>query len=280
MKCLVTGYNGQLGYDIVKELEKNNIEAKGIDILDLDITNRDNVISYVKEYNPDVIFHCAAYTKVDAAEENKELCYNVNVNGTDNLTYAASLVGAKIIYISTDYVFNGEKESFYQVDDKVDPINYYGKTKYLGEEKVRTYPKHFIVRISWVFGINGGNFVKTMLRLANEKDEINVVSDQYGSPTYTKDLALLLVNVAKTDKYGTYHATNEGVCSWYEFTKYIFKVNDINIKVNPIETKDYKTLAKRPLNSKMDKKKLEENNFDRLPTWQDAIDRYSKELKN
>lgn len=278
MKCLVTGYNGQLGYDVVKELEKRNIECLGIDKNELDLTKKDDVYNYVKNYNPDVVIHCAAYTQVDKAEENKELCYDVNVNATKYLVDVCNEIGAKICYISTDYVFNGDVEGYHKVDEETDPINYYGLTKYLGEEEVRKNDKHFIVRISWVFGINGNNFIKTMLKLSETKDELSVVCDQIGSPTYTYDLAKLLVDMINTDKYGTYHATNEDICSWYEFAKYIFEINDIDIKVNEVLTKDYKTLAKRPYNSKLDKSSLD-NDFYRLPDWKDACKRYCRELK-
>lgn len=278
MKCLVTGYNGQLGYDVVKELERRNIECLGIDKNELDLTKKDDVYNYVKNYNPDVVIHCAAYTQVDKAEENKELCYDVNVNATKYLVDVCNKIGAKICYISTDYVFNGDVKGYHKVDEKTDPINYYGLTKYQGEEEVRKNKKHFIVRISWVFGINGNNFIKTMLKLSETKDELSVVCDQVGSPTYTYDLAKLLVDMVITDKYGTYHATNEDVCSWYEFAKYIFEINNIDIKVNEVLTKDYKTLAKRPYNSKLDKSSLD-NDFYRLPDWKDACKRYCRELK-
>ena len=278
MKCLVTGYNGQLGYDVVKELERRNIECLGIDKNELDLTKKDDVYNYVKNYNPDVVIHCAAYTQVDKAEENKELCYDVNVNATKYLVEVCNEIGAKICYISTDYVFNGDIEGYHMVDEKVDPINYYGLTKYQGEEEVRKNKKHFIVRISWVFGINGNNFIKTMLKLSETKDELSVVCDQIGSPTYTYDLAKLLVDMVSTDKYGTYHATNEDVCSCYEFAKYIFEINNFDIKVNEELTKDYKTIAKRPYNSKLDKSSLD-NDFYRLPSWKDACKRYCRELK-
>lgn len=278
MKCLVTGFNGQLGYDVVKELERRNIECLGIDKNELDLTQKDDVYNYIKKYNPDVVIHCAAYTQVDKAEENKELCFDVNVNATKYIVDVCKEIDAKILYISTDYVFNGNVEDYHKVDEKADPINYYGLTKYLGEEEVRKNEKHFIVRISWVFGINGNNFIKTMLKLSETKDELSVVCDQIGSPTYTYDLAKLLVDMISTDKYGTYHATNEDICSWYEFAKYIFEINNIDIKVNKVLTKDYKTLAKRPYNSKLDKSSLD-NYFYRLPSWKDACKRYCRELK-
>lgn len=280
MKFLVNGYTGQLGYDIVRELNKRGYnDIFHPDYPDVDITIEENVKNAIMNYNPDVIFHCAAYTAVDKAESDKEKCYDVNVNGTANIVKYAKEVGAKVIYISTDYVFDGTKEGYYEVDDPICPIDYYGYTKELGEEKVREYDNHVIVRISWVFGINGNNFIKTMLKLAKTKDEVNVVSDQIGSPTYTKDLAKLLVDMSLSDKTGTYHATNDGVCTWNEFASYIFESNGINMKVNKILTKDYPTAAKRPHNSKMSKEKLIQDGFQILPHWKDAVDRYNEELK-
>ena len=280
MKFLVTGVNGQLGYDVKKELLARGYE----DLLcpsrdELDITKKEDVKRVILEYCPDVIIHCAAYTAVDKAEEEKDICYNVNVNGTRYLLTYAKEVGAKFIYISTDYVFDGSKDGSYKEDDDTSPINYYGQTKLLGEKLVCEYFNHVIVRISWVFGINGNNFVKTILRLSTSKNELGVVCDQVGSPTYTKDLARLLVDMAISDKTGIYHVTNEGYCSWNEFAKYIFEVNDIDMVVNPVLSKDYKTVAKRPLNSKMDKSKLVRDGFVSLPDWKDAVLRYSEELK-
>lgn len=280
MKFLITGVNGQLGHDVKQEL----MDRGYFDILaptreEMDITNKEQVEKIVLDYKPDVIFHCAAYTAVDLAEDEKEKCYDINVNGTKYLTDAASVVHAKMIYISTDYVFDGTKDGVYDVDDEIHPVNYYGKTKYLGEEIVKKYENHIIVRISWVFGINGKNFVKTMLRLAETKRELSVVSDQIGSPTYTKDLSRLLVDMSLSDIKGTYHATNEGYCSWYDFAKTIFEVNHIDMKVSPILTKDYKTKAKRPLNSRLNKDCLDDADLDRLPDWKDAVERYSKVLK-
>ena len=247
--------------------------------VDLDITNEDAVKKMIREYRPSVIFHCAAYTAVDKAEEEQEKCYQVNVLGTKYLTEAAKEMDAKIIYISTDYVFDGTKEGLYQVEDKVNPVNYYGKTKYLGENFVCAYDNHIIVRISWVFGINGKNFIRTMLNLAESHKELNVVCDQIGSPTYTKDLAGLLVNMFLSNVKGLYHVTNEGYCSWYEFAEFIFKESRKKVKVHPILTKDYKTIAKRPLNSKLSKESLDDIGMKRLPEWQDAVKRYICELK-
>ena len=280
MKFFITGVNGQLGYDVKRELlERGYTDILAPTRVDLDITNEDAVKKMIREYRPSVIFHCAAYTAVDKAEEEQDKCYQVNVLGTKYLTEAAKEVGAKIIYISTDYVFDGTKEGLYQVEDKVNPVNYYGKTKYLGENFVRAYDNHIIVRISWVFGINGKNFIRTMLNLAESHKELNVVCDQIGSPTYTKDLAGLLVNMFLSNVKGLYHVTNEGYCSWYEFAEFIFKEGRKKVKVHPILTKDYKTIAKRPLNSKLSKESLDDIGIKRLPEWQDAVKRYIRELK-
>lgn len=280
MKTFITGGAGQLGYDIIRELQKrgyNDILAPTIE--ELDITDSAELSKVIEDYKPDVIFHCAAYTAVDKAEENKELCYNINVLGTKNIAEAAKKVDAKVVYISTDYVFNGTKDGLYVPEDQPDPINYYGFTKLGGEQEVAKLDKYLIVRISWVFGINGNNFIKTMLRLSETKSELNVVSDQIGSPTYTEDLSRLLVDMVEKDKRGIFHATNEEYCSWHEFAKYIFEINGIDMKVNPVLTKDYQTAATRPLNSKMDKSKLDEEGLDRLPSWKDATQRYCKVLK-
>ncbi len=279
MKFLITGASGQLGYDVKLEL----LNRGYYDILSpsssvMDLRNKDSVRDTILDYKPDIVFHCAAYTAVDKAEDERELCSDVNINGTKYIVDACSEVGAKLIFISTDYVFDGSKDGFYLEDDKVSPINYYGKTKWLAEENVRGYDNHIITRISWVFGINGNNFVKTMLKLSDTRDEISVVSDQIGSPTYTKDLSKVLVDMALSDKKGTYHVTNDGTCSWYEFAKYIFESNNIDIVVNPIKTSDYPTKAKRPHNSRMSKEKLMNDGFSMLPDWKDAVDRYNKEL--
>ena len=286
MKILVTGVKGQLGYDCVKELNKRGYtDVKGIDIEDLDITDETKVLEYIKAYKPDVVMHNAAYTAVDKAELNYDACYNVNALGPKYIAEACKEIDAKMVYISTDYVFDGTKDGYYEVDDKTNPISVYGKTKLEGENFVKSIlDKYFIVRISWVFGINGNNFIKTMLKLANAgKTELNVVNDQIGSPTYTADLAVSLCDMIETNKYGTYHATNEGVCSWYEFATKIFELANINMKVNPVSTKEYLQMvtqqAKRPMNSKMSKKSLDDAGFSRLSSWQDALERYLKELK-
>ena len=288
MKYLITGYNGQLGYDIKNELLKRGVfkdDILAIDKDEMDITDREQVFNVIKDFSPDVIFHCAAWTAVDKAEDNKELVNLVNVIGTRNVVDASIEVGAKILYMSTDYVFDGTKDGIYLVDDRVNPKSVYGMTKYLGEEEVRRNPEHFITRISWVFGINGNNFIKTMLKLSENHESLNVVADQIGSPTYTVDLARLLVDMSSTEKYGTYHATNEGYCSWADFAEYIFKINNKDTKVNKVTTEEYLNLtntkqAYRPKNSKLDKSKLDENGFDRLPSWKDATERFCKVLKN
>ena len=284
-KYLITGFRGQLGYDIKRELNnRGEYNVLALDKDEMDITDKEAVFKVVEDYKPDVIFHCAAWTAVDKAEsdEMKDLVYKVNVEGTKNLVDASLEVEAKIIYMSTDYVFDGEKDGYYVEDDPVNPKSYYGETKYLGEVEVRRNPKHFITRISWVFGINGNNFIKTMLKLSNTHEELNVVSDQIGSPTYTVDLAKLLVEMAETEKYGTYHVNNDGICSWAEFAEYIMKSNGKSTKINPVSTEEYLEItgtkqAYRPRNSKLSKDKLIEN-FYKLPSWKDATDRYIKEL--
>lgn len=285
-KYLITGYKGQLGYDIARELvERGETNILAIDKDEMDITDREQVMKVVKEYSPDVIFHCAAWTAVDKAEEMEDVVNLVNVEGTKNLTDASIEVGAKLVYISTDYVFDGTKEGLYTEEDAVNPKSIYGKTKFLGEEQARRNPNHFITRISWVFGINGNNFIKTMLNLSEKYDKLNVVNDQIGSPTYTVDLAKVLVEMVQTYKYGTYHINNEGYCSWAEFADYIMKSNDKDTVINPVSTEEYyegkdmSKIAYRPRNSKLDKSKLVENGFEMLPDWKDATDRYCKELK-
>ncbi|MGI6093745.1 MAG: dTDP-4-dehydrorhamnose reductase, partial [Negativicutes bacterium] len=224
MKILVTGVAGQLGYDVIKVLKQRNIECFGTDIAEFDITDFNATNAFITEYHPDAIIHCAAYTAVDKAEDNQEICQAVNVRGTENIAKVCKAIGAKMMYISTDYVFPGTGEKYYEVDDPTGPLSVYGQTKLDGENTVRSIiNKHFIVRISWVFGKNGNNFVKTMLRLGKEREEVNVVCDQIGSPTYTADLAPLLCDMVVTEKYGTYHAANEGVCSWAEFAEEIFR---------------------------------------------------------
>nr|WP_320148057.1 dTDP-4-dehydrorhamnose reductase [uncultured Anaeromusa sp.] len=278
MKVLVTGAGGQLGYDVVKQLQARLIECKGVDLTDFDITNAQATGAYIKEYRPDVVIHCSAYTAVDKAEEEPEKCWDVNVEGTENIAKVCRDIDAKMIYISTDYVFPGTGEHFHEVDDETGPLSIYGKTKLAGEEAVQKWlQKYYIVRISWIFGKNGNNFVETMLRLGREREELSVVCDQIGSPTYTADLAPLLCDMAASDKYGIYHATNEGICSWAEFAEEIFKLAGMKTRVKPITTAEYPTKAKRPFNSRLSKKCLDESNLSRLPIWQDALQRYLKE---
>lgn len=280
MKYLITGFKGQLGYDVVRELEKRGYkDYLALDIDDMDITDAKQVNDVVSTYNPDVIVHCAAWTQVDRAEEEILKCYDVNVVGTRNIAQAALGIDAKMIYISTDYVFDGTKDGLYEPEDKPNPKSIYGFTKYLGELETKENPKHFIARVSWVFGINGNNFIKTMLRLSETRRELNVVNDQVGSPTYTVDLAKILVDMSETEEYGTYHVTNEDFCSWAEFAEYIFNSNNIEMKVNKITSDEYPQKAYRPRNSKMEKVKLLEKGFAKLPTWQNAVDRYNIELK-
>lgn len=286
MKILVTGVKGQLGFDCVKELKKRGYsEVLGIDIEDLDITNEKDVLNLISNYKPDVVMHNAAWTAVDKAEEMPEKVYEVNALGPKYIALACKEVGAKMIHISTDYVFDGEGTNNFEIDDPKNGLSVYGKTKSLGEDFVTSIlDEYFIVRISWVFGINGNNFVNTMLKLAKMgKTELNVVCDQIGSVTYTADLAKLLCDMAESNKYGIYHATNEGIISWYDFAVEIFNQVGINMKVNPVTTLEYSKLvvnqAKRPLNSRMSKKSLTDNGFDLLPDWKDALSRYLKEIK-
>lgn len=280
MKILVTGANGQLGYDVVKELQKQNIECYGVTRKDFDLVDFEATKKFIVHYMPDVVIHCAAYTAVDKAEDERGLCYLVNASATENIAEICKKINAKMLYISTDYVFDGTKDGLYEVDDIPNPINVYGKTKLLGEQAVqKVLDKYFIVRISWVFGEHGNNFVKTMLKLGKEHKELNIVADQYGSPTYTADLALLLVKIIKTDKYGIYHATNEGVCSWAEFAEEIFKISGMNVKINHITTAEYPTMAKRPLNSRLSKMKLEKNNFNILPDWRKALNDFISKIR-
>ncbi len=281
MKVLVTGVNGQLGHDVVNELEKRGIEAVPTDIKEMDITDADSVDRVIKTASPDAVIHCAAYTAVDAAEENETICRKINVDGTQNIANVCKELDIKMIYISTDYVFGGQGERPWEPEDERDPQSVYGQTKYEGELAVQnTLDKYFIVRIAWVFGINGKNFVKTMLNLSKTHKRLTVVNDQFGSPTYTYDLSKLLVDMVQTDKYGIYHATNEGICSWHEFACAIFETAGIEMEVAQVSTAEYGAKATRPYNSRMSKDKLTENGFDRLPTWQDALERYLEELKN
>lgn len=280
MKVLVTGVKGQLGYDVCQELNRRNIENKGVDREDFDITDRDAVRDYILNYHPDVIVHCSAYTAVDRAEDEEETCYKVNVEGVKYIAETAKELDAKLVYISTDYVFDGSGDNFFNIDDKTGPLNVYGKTKLGGEEEVKKLlDKYFIIRISWVFGLNGNNFIKTMMKLGESRAELNIVADQVGSPTYTYDLAPLICDMIETEKYGVYHATNEGECSWAEFAEYIFSVTGQNVLVHYITTEEYPVKAARPKNSRLSKISLDEAGFKRLPDWKDAVKRYIDAVK-
>ena len=275
MKVLVTGVKGQLGYDVVNELTARGMEAVGVDIDEMDITDAESVNSVLRETNPDAVIHCAAYTAVDAAEDNEAVCRRVNVDGSRNIAKVCRELDIKMLYISTDYVFSGEGEHFWKPDDVCDPQSVYGRTKYEGELAVKeVLEKYFIVRIAWAFGVNGKNFIKTMLNLSKNHKRITVVNDQFGSPTYTFDLAKLLADMIVTDKYGIYHATNEGVCSWYDFACAIFEEAGITMEGAPVSSAEYAAKAKRPANSRMDNGKLTDNGFQMLPVWQDALKRY------
>ena len=279
MKILVTGVKGQLGYDIVNECKNRNIEAIGVDVEEMDITDAKKVEEVIKSGNYDAVVHCAAWTAVDKAEDEIEACTKVNVDGTKNIANVCKELNISMMYFSTDYVFDGQGNQPWHEYDKVNPLNVYGQTKYEGELAVEALEKHFIVRIAWVFGVNGNNFIKTMLRLGKERGAVSVVDDQIGSPTYTYDLSKLVVDMIQTDKYGTYHATNEGLCSWYEFACEIFKQAKLDVEVTPVDSSAFPAKAKRPNNSRMSKEMLDKNGFKRLPLWQDALSRYLKELE-
>ncbi len=284
LKILVTGVKGQLGFDCVRELKERGYKnVLGIDKDELDITNEVAVHKFIKDYHPDVIMHNAAWTAVDKAEQMKDLVYQVNALGPKYIASAAKEVSAKMFYISTDYVFDGKGDKPFEVDSPKNGLSVYGKTKSQGEDFVtNTLDKYFIIRISWVFGINGNNFIKTMLKLSETHKELNIVCDQIGSPTSTYDLSKLMCDMMETDKYGIYHATNEEYCSWAEFADYIFKTANKNVKVNYVTTAQYKKInpnqADRPLNSRMSKASLVKSGFKLLPSWQDATSRYLKQL--
>ena len=280
MKILVTGVNGQLGYDVVREGQKRGFEVIGVGSKQMDITKENEVFDTIRQHKPDAVIHCAAYTSVDAAEDNLNQARDVNVEGSKNIAKACKEIDCKLIYISTDYVFPGLGDKEFEIEDEKGPQNVYGLTKYEGELEVMKYlEKYFIVRVSWVYGLNGKNFVKTMLQLAKSQDQVNVVCDQVGSPTYSQDLSILLLDMSQSQKYGTYHATNEGFCSWYEFACEIFQYANINIKVNPITSIEFSAKAVRPQNSRLSKRSLDQAGFRRLPNWRDALKRYIAVLK-
>lgn len=295
MKVFVTGVGGQLGHDVINELTSRGYEAIGSDVVDmvapgvpyvaLDITDAKAVERVITEIRPDAVVHCAAWTAVDAAEDadKQEKVKAINVDGTQNIANAAKMVDAKMVYISTDYVFDGQGTAPWEPDCKeYAPLNVYGQTKLGGELAVSsTLEKYFIVRIAWVFGLNGGNFIKTMLQVGKSHPQVRVVNDQIGTPTYTYDLARLLVDMIESEKYGYYHATNEGgYISWYDFTKEIYRQAGMDTEVLPVTTEEYGlSKAARPFNSRLDKKKLTDNGFVPLPDWKDALQRYLQELE-
>jgi dTDP-4-dehydrorhamnose reductase len=282
MKVLVTGVKGQLGYDVVNELNCRGHIAVGVDKEEMDVTDEASVARVLNEVKPEAVIHCAAWTAVDAAEDNEESVRLVNAVGTENIVLECKKLGCKLLYVSTDYVFDGRGDEPWKPDCKdYKPLNIYGKTKLEGELAVAgALEKFFIVRIAWVFGKNGKNFIKTMLNVGKTHDTVRVVNDQIGTPTYTFDLARLLVDMIETDKYGYYHATNEGgYISWYDFTKEIFRQAGDSTKVIPVTTAEYGlSKAARPFNSRLDKSKLTVNGFKPLPDWKDALSRYLKEL--
>ena len=290
MKVLVTGAKGQLGFDVVNELTKRNHEAVGVDIEEMDITVLTNVESVLTEVKPDTVIHCAAWTAVDLAEDEakREMVRAINVTGTENIAKVCKSLDCKVVYISTDYVFDGQGTRPWEPDDERHPLNIYGQTKYEGEIAIEKWlNKYFIVRIAWVFGVNGKNFVKTMLNLCRIRDHLTVVDDQIGTPTYTYDLARLLVDMIETDKYGRYHVTNEGdYISWYDFACEIMKqAGDINpiykkVAVKPVTSDKYVAKAKRPRNSRMSKQKLHDNGFMLLPTWQEALNHFLLQIRD
>lgn len=279
MRILVTGVNGQLGHDVVNVLTTRGIVCKGVDVADFDLSNWEAVRVSILDYAPTAVIHCGAYTSVDRAEDEKELCFAVNVTGTENIARICKEIHAKMLYVSTDYVFDGKGDQPFETNAPKEPQSQYGMTKSLGEDKVLDYlSKYFIVRTAWVFGINGNNFVKTMIRLGKERDELSVVADQFGSPTYSADLAILLCDMIVTNRYGIYHATNEGFCSWYEFASAIMKEAGLSTKVLPVTSEQYGAKATRPKNSRLSSKSLDDAGFSRLPSWQDALRRYLEHM--
>lgn len=272
---LVTGSTGQLGSDVVKELLKRGYSTLSPNRSEFNLCSEDNIRNYILNSNCEAIVHCAAYTQVDKAEDEKDLCIKINATATKHIAKCAKILDIPMIYISTDYVFDGTKDGEYTENDETNPINIYGESKLAGEKYVQEIlDKYYIVRTSWVFNINGKNFIETMLRLSKANNQLSIVNDQIGSPTYTKDLSRLLVDMLETSKYGLYHATNEGYCSWYEFADTIFKLANINIDIKAINSNEYASRAKRPLNSKLSKDKLIEYGFKPLPHWEDALKDY------
>lgn len=283
MKILVTGYKGQLGYDVVNEAQKRGIEAVGVDINEMDITNPQQVRDVITEGNYDAVVHCAAWTAVDKAEEPElfEKVRAVNAMGPKYISDICRELDIPVMYFSTDYVFDGEGDTPWNEYDEFEPLNVYGVTKGEGEKYIVENPKHFIIRIAWVFGKNGNNFIKTMLRLGKERGAVSVVNDQIGLPTYTYDLAKLVVDMIQTEEYGTYHATNSGeYISWYDFAKEIFRQAGMDVEVTPVDSSQFPAKARRPHNSRMNQTELDKHGFDRLPSWQDALSRYLEDRKS
>lgn len=279
MKVLVTGAKGQLGQDVLCLLENQPWEVFGFGREELDITNEEQVREKVLAIKPNIIIHTAAYTQVDQAESDEETAFKVNAEGTKYLAQAAEAVEAKFCYVSTDYVFDGTNNEPYKTNDETNPQTIYGKSKLAGEQYTSEYcSKYFVVRTSWVFGLHGNNFVKTMLRLADERSELEVVSDQFGSPTYTNDLARFIIELVETNKYGIYHASNSGVCSWYEFAKEIFRQSNRNVNVNAISTAEFQRPAQRPAYSVLEQKKIAEQGLIMLPNWKEALGRYLSQM--
>jgi len=277
-KFLVTGAGGQLGHDVAEELERRKLQYLAPSHSELDITSNQSVVDYFESNDFSAVIHCAAWTNVDLAETQEERCRDVNVKGTLYLTDACMRKDIPILFVSTDYVFDGSGNEPWKIDDETNPINAYGLSKRDGEEIVRLYRKHFIVRTSWVFGINGKNFIKTMMKLSKEKEKITVVDDQFGSPTYTRDLAPLLIDIMSSEKFGTYHAHNEGFCSWYDFAVKVMECIGSKTAVEPISSNEYPSGTKRPMNGRLDTSSLPDNGFGKLPKWEDAVERYLNQL--
>ena len=279
MKILVTGCNGQLGREIINQLESKKTKGEPIELLkcdkeSLDISNFEDVYTYILEKKPEVIINCAAFTNVDLSEEKVDLAYKINALGSKNLAIASEKVKSKLVYISTDYVFKGDKKTPYREDDTTNPTNIYGKSKFLGEQYTKDFcSRYFIIRTAWLYG-DGNNFVKTMLRLSESKKEINVVDDQVGSPTSTKELAVCVLNLINTEYYGTYHGTNNGFCSWYEFAKKIFEIKNIDVKVNPITSDKFPSNVNRPSYSVLDNFMLKLIDLDNFKHWEEALEEY------
>lgn len=274
MRLLITGAGGQLGTELILYCEKTQIQYIKANSSDFDIADEKATIDFIFSYCPDAVINCAAYNAVDNAETDSERCYKTNALGAANIAKACKKCNAKFVHISTDYVFDGLKNSAYETDDKTNPLSIYGKSKETGERFIQEITsKFFIVRTSWLFSIFRNNFVKTMMQIGQKSPEVKVIDDQIGSPTYAKDLAPLLIALAETDKYGIYHATNDGCCSWYEFAREIMRAGELSCNVIPISTDNYKQQAKRPRNSTLSKEKLDKNGFNRLPSWEDALAR-------